>query len=219
MSTEETGGVGRAGEDRGLAMAVNLARVAREFGLTREGVARLSTAHALAMAPRVATLHNQRHPLYLHPGHTVLVLLRDAGVADPVMLCAAALTESEDAELRVGREPIRSEVGRDVEALVAEVPLPGREELAEELVRAPEPVRLVALGERLDHLRHAHLRDADEAWRRAVHEEAMRVYLPVAERTHPRLAMRYRHWGRAFARRLERGLDLREEPRHRGGGT
>ena len=199
-------------------MAVNLVRVARQFGLTQEGVTRLSTAHALAMAPRVASLHNQRHPMYLHPGHTVLVLLRDAGVADPVMLCAAALTESEDAELRVGQEPIRTEVGRDVAALVAAVPMPGSEHLAEDLVRATEPVRLVALGERLDHLRHAHLRDADDAWRRAVHEEAMRVYLPVAERTDVGLARRYRHWGRAFARRLERGLDLREEPGHRGGG-
>ena len=49
------------------------------------------------------------------------------------------------------------------------------------------------------------MREADEAWRRAVHEEAMRVYLPVAERTHPKLAVRFRHWGKAFAKRLERG--------------
>jgi (p)ppGpp synthase/HD superfamily hydrolase len=193
-----------------MAMAVNLARVARQFGLTREGVVRLSTAHAVAMAPRVATLHDQRHPVYLHPGHTVLVLLRDAGVVDPLILCGAALTESEDAGLRVGQERIRTEVGRDVAELVALVPMPGREDLAEELVLAPEPVRLVALAERLDHLRHAHMRDADDTWRRAVHEEAMLVYLPVAERTHAKLAMRYRHWGKAFARRLEHGLDLRE---------
>lgn len=190
-------------------MAVNLKRVARELGLTPEGVARLSTAHALAMAPRVAMLNNQRHPVYLHPGHTVLVLLRDAGVVDPVILCAAALTESEDAELRVARKRIGSEVGADVADLVEAVPMPRREALMEEMVVAPEPVRLVALAERLDHLRHAHMRDAGDAWRRAVHEEAMRVYLPVAERTHPRLAARYRHWGRAFARRLAYGLDVR----------
>lgn len=208
MSTE-TGGVGRAGEDRGSAMAASLARTARRSGVPPQGVARLSVAHALAMVPRVATLENQRHPMYLHPGHTALVLLRDAGVRDALVLSAAALTESEDDDLRVAQERVCGEVGSDVADLVAAVPMPGREDLTEKLVVAPEPVRLVALAERLDHLRHAHMRDAADAWRRAVHAEAMRVYLPVAERTHPKLAARYRHWGTAFARRLERGLDLR----------
>lgn len=195
-------------------MAVNLPRVAQEFGVTPEGVARLNTAHALAMAPRVTALRNQRDPVYLHPGHTVLILLRDAGIVDPVILCAAALTESEDSAFRIVPDRIRAEVGEDVAGLVAAVPMPRRETLAEELIAAPERVRLVALAERLDHLRHAHMREVDQAWRRAVHEEAMRVYLPVAERTHGKLAARYRHWGRAFARRLAYGLDLRvgEEP-------
>jgi hypothetical protein len=30
------------------------------------------------------------------------------------------------------------------------------------------------------------------------------VWLPVAERTHPRLTDRFRHWHLAFGRRLER---------------
>jgi (p)ppGpp synthase/HD superfamily hydrolase len=202
-------------EDRGAAMAVSVARTARELGVPAEAIPRLSVAHALAMAPRVSRLESQRHPVYLHPGHTMLVLLRDAEVLDPVMLAAAALTESEDAELRIAGEVVRREMGDDVADLVAAVPMPGREELLEELVIAPEEVRLVALAERLDHLRHAHMRrDLDEAWRRAVHEEAMRVYLPVAERTHGKLAGRYRHWGKAFARRLMLGLDGRsvDEP-------
>lgn len=192
-------------------MAAALARTARLFGVPGEGIDRLSTAHALAMVPRVAALDNQRHPVYLHPGHTALILLRDVGVRDPVLLCAAALLETEDEGLRVALELVHEEVGPDVADLVAAVPMPRREELAEELVGASESVRLVALAERLDHLRHAHMRKASQAWRRGIHEEAMRVYLPVAERTHEKLASRYRHWGKAFARRLQLRLDVRPE--------
>lgn len=192
-------------------MAAALARTARQFGVAQDGIVRLSTAHALAMVPRVEALDNQRHPVYLHPGHTALVLLRDVGLRDPVALCASTLTESEDDALRISLELVRREVGMDVADLVAAVPMPRREALAEELVVAPERVRLVALAERLDHLRHAHMRkDVSRSWRRAIHEEAMRVYLPVAERTHAKLAARYRHWGKAFARRLELGLDERD---------
>jgi hypothetical protein len=60
------------------------------------------------------------------------------------------------------------------------------------------------LAERLDQLRHAHLRE-DHAWWRAIHAEAGAIWVPVAERTHPRLADRYRHWLRTFGRRLEGG--------------
>jgi len=193
-------------EDRGTAMASSVARAARSFGVGPPGVALLARAHALAMAPRVRAFgHDDHHPLYLHPGRTVLILLRDVGVTDPVVLAAAALTESEDAELRIGPAEVRGAVGDQVADLVRAVPLPGAETLAEALVTAEEPVRLVALAERLDHARHAHLREADQAWRRTLHDEVGAVYLPVAERTHPRLAQRYRHWWRVFGKRLERG--------------
>jgi (p)ppGpp synthase/HD superfamily hydrolase len=183
-------------------MAANLVREARLFGMKSAGVARLNSAHALAMRPRVAGLENQRHPAYLHPGHTVLILMRDAGVLDSTLLAAAALVESEDEDLRIGLDEIRAVVGDDVAAIVDAVPLPGRAELTERLVVAPEGVRLVALAERLDQARHAHLREADGVWRRALLEEVVRVYLPVAERTHAKLATRFRHWSTAFGRRL-----------------
>jgi hypothetical protein len=128
--------------------------------------------------------------------------IRDARVTDAATLAAAAVTESEDAGFRIGPGEVRAHLGDQVADLVVRVPLPRSESLAEDLVSADEHVRLVALAERLDHLRHAHLRDADDAWRRALHAEASGVYLPVAERTHPRLAQRYRHWCRTFARRL-----------------
>jgi hypothetical protein len=193
-------------EDRGTAMASSVARTARSFGVEAAGVALLSRAHALAMGPRVRALgDDDHHPLYLHPGRTVLILLRDVGVTDPVVLAAAALTESEDVAFRIGLAAVREAAGDAVAELVRAVPLPGGETLAEALVTAEEPVRLVALAERLDHARHGHLREADAAWRRALHDEVGAVYLPVAERTDPRLAQRYRHWWRVFATRLERG--------------
>ena len=189
-------------EDRGSAMAASVSRTARTFGVSREHLPLLSRAHALAMEPRVAALADDHHPLYLHPGRTVLVLLRDAEVRDAVALVAAAVTESEDVRFRIGIDTVRDALGEDVAALRSRIPLPGSERLAEELVTGDERLRLVALAERLDHLRHAHLREADEDWRRGALAEAQAIYLPVAERTHPRLAQRYRHWCTAFARRL-----------------
>jgi (p)ppGpp synthase/HD superfamily hydrolase len=184
-------------------MAASLVREARHCGMGSAGAARLNAAHALAMRPRVARLETQRHPAYLHPGHTVLILMRDAGVVDSTLLAAAALVESEDQDLRIDLDQIRAVVGDEVAGVVEAVPLPGRAGLTEKLVVAPEGVRLVALAERLDQARHAHLRDADGAWRRALLDEVVRVYLPVAERTHAKLAMRFSHWSKAFGRRLK----------------
>ena len=99
--------------------------------------------------------------------------------------------------------PVRDTLGEAVAALVESLPLPGDDRLAERLITLDEGPRLAALAERLDHLRHAHMRE-DRTWWRAVHEEAGAVWVPVAERTHPRLATRYRHWHRTFARRLQR---------------
>ena len=188
-------------------MAASIARTARSFGMTPEGIGLLARAHALAMEPRVASLEDDHHPLYLHPGRTVLILLRDVSCLDAEVLSAAALSESEDERFRIPLDSVRTEMGERVAMLVASVPSPASESLAEELLLAEEEVRLVALAERLDHLRHGRLREADEAWRQAVHRQAVSVYLPVAERTHPRLATRYHHWGRTFARRLGTGPD------------
>lgn len=191
--------------NRGTAMAASVASAARAFGLRPDGVALVGRAHALAMRPRVRALHDDHHPLYLHPGRVVLVLLRDARVTDPTLLAAAVVTESEDADFRIAPDEVRTTLGDAVAELIGRVPMPRSDALAEVLVTAEEDVRLVALSERLDHARHAHLREADEAWRRGLHEEIGAVYLPVAERTHPVLAQRYRHWWRVFGRRLGEG--------------
>jgi len=188
--------------DRGSAMAASLARAAQTRGVDRPGVALLSRAYALAMAPRVEQLDDDHHPLYLHPGRTALILLRDAGVTEATVLAAACVTESEDETFAVGEGDIRAALGGEIARLVASLPRPRSGTWVEDLVSATEHVRLVVLAERLDHLRHAHLRAAGEEWERAVHAEGGAVYLPVAERTNPTLARRYRHWHRTFARRL-----------------
>ncbi|MEJ2206644.1 MAG: hypothetical protein P8170_21345 [Gemmatimonadota bacterium] len=185
-------------------MAASVVRTARSTGLGDDGIELLSRAHVLAMAPRTRQLGDDHHPQFLHPGRTVLILLRDVGVADAEVLSAAAVTESEDERLRVKLERVGRVLGNGVRSLVDRVPRPDSESLSESLVTAPTNVRLVALAERLDHLRHAHLRVGDEVWQRSAHAQAESVYLPVAERTHPLLARRYRHWCRTFRRRWER---------------
>ncbi len=188
--------------DRGSAMAASLARTAQTFGVDGPGVALVSRAYALAMAPRVEHLDDDHHPLYLHPGRTALILLRDAGVTEANVLAAACVTESEDDIFAVHQGDIRSVLGDEIAQFIAALPRPRSATWVEDLVSGSEDVRLVVLAERLDHLRHAHLRDAETEWERAVHAEGGAVYLPLAERTNATLARRYRHWHRTFSRRL-----------------
>lgn len=184
-------------------MAASVRSAAVAAGLDAEDVELLDRAHALAMAPRIATIEDDHHPAYLHPGRTVLLLLRDVGPLSVDALSAAAVHETEDAELRVSLDAVRAEIGSGVAEIVAALPLPGDERLLERLVTLEGEPRLAALAERLDQLRHAHLRE-NHAWWRAIYDEAAAVWVPAAERTHPRLANRYRHWQRTFGRRLEK---------------
>ena len=187
--------------DRGGAMANSVVRAARAHGLAPEGIDLLSRAHALAMSSRLGVLENDRHPSYLHPGRSVLVLLQDVGPLPAEILATAAVHDTEDDDLRVSWDAVRHTLGDSVADMVEALPLPGDQGLTERLVALDEGPRLAALAERLDHLRHAHLREDRTRWR-AIHEEAGAAWVPVAERTHPRLATRYRHWHRTFARRL-----------------
>lgn len=182
-------------------MAASVASAATGCGLGSEQVDLLGRSLALAMEPRLASIDDDHHPAYLHPGRTALVLLQDVGDVPLDALCAAAVHESEDADLRVDVESVRTTLGAPVAEIVRSLPLPGDGRLLERLVTLDEGPLLAVLAERLDQLRHAHLRE-DLEWWRAIHEEGEAVWLPVAERTHPRLADRYRHWHRTFGRRL-----------------
>lgn len=199
-----------------MAASVTDAATARRY--SAEAVAELGRAHALAMEPRLAALEDDdHHPVYLHPGRTALVLLHDVGSVPLDALCAAVVHESEDDPLRLDVDAVRSALGEGVAGIVSSLPLPGDERLVERLVTLEEPSLLAALAERLDHLRHAHLRE-DHDWWREIYAEAEAAWVPVAERTHPRLADRFSHWRRTFARRLERaGVRIGSDHRHGAG--
>jgi hypothetical protein len=189
--------------DRGAAMAKSVESAARAHGLPPAGIDLLGRAHALAMKPRVDAFDDDHHPLYLHPGRSVLVLLRDVGPLPAEVLASAAVHDTEDDDLRVPLAAVRATLADEVADIVESLPLPGDERLTERLVTLEGGPRLAALAERLDHLRHAHLRE-DPAWWRAIHDEVGAAWLPVAERTNALLATRYRHWHRTFGRRLTR---------------
>jgi len=193
--------------DRANAMAVSVAKAARRVGVPETSLDVLSRAHALAMAPRLERLDDDHHAAYLHPGRSVLILIRDAGVDDALTLCGAAVLETRDTDLRIDQATL-DRLGDALVALVASVPHPGDERLAERLVTLPYAARMAALSERLDHLRHEHLRNesspGDASGWPGLHAEVGAVWLPVAERSHPQLAQRYAHWHRTFEKRLSR---------------
>lgn len=181
-------------------MGQRLADTARAVGVAEAGVGRIGRAFALAMEPRRAQLPDEHDPAYLHPGRCPLICMEDLEMRDVALLAASTLIESERSELAVPPDRILAELGAEVAELVAEVPASGSDELAEILVVARPGVRMVALAERLDQLRHAHLW-ADPDRKRAALEEATRIYLPVAQRTDAVLERRYRWWCAMFGRR------------------
>lgn len=183
-------------------MARSLASTARSHGLAEDEVSALAGAHALAMAPRVDVLDDDHHPAYLHPGRSALILLRDVGRVDVSVLVVAALHESLDAHLRVGAEELEEQVGPAASEALASIPRPGDERLVERLLALGPGLSLAALAERLDHLRHLHVRaDLVDLWPDS-HQEVMEAWLPFAHRVHPKLAVRYAHWARTFVKRI-----------------
>ena len=174
-----------------------LERRLEKAGLAEAARERVLDANARAMLHRRDVLGDDEHFETLHPARTLLILLDDCGVHDAETLAAAAGVESEHDALRTAT----------AEAGSADVPTPASsgETLLEDLVAAPLEARLVALAERLDHARHLHLRPPAE-WA-TFHETIGSVYLPLAQRTHPRLARRYDWWWHMFRRRFLAGAE------------
>ncbi len=201
---------GGPGGDRALRMGGRVERAAEERGLSARGVRRLSHALEVAMEPRRRLLPDDHDPRYLHPARVVLILLEDVGCVDSTALAAAALVESRDWDLRVPAREILRAVDPDVARFRQTVPVPeagqGAETIVEALVLAPRRAQLVALAERLDHLRHLHLASAadghpEEAARLA--KEARDVYLPLAERVDATLHRRFRWWCERVGKRWQ----------------
>jgi hypothetical protein len=183
-------------------MARSVAAAARAHDLDERDAQTVERALRAAMQPRIERLADDHHPAYLHPGRTALILLRDVGAVDAAVLGTGMLHDSGDAPLRVTAERVSEILGAEGAAAVSSIPLPGDERLVERLIGLERGIALAALAERLDQLRHLHLReDLTERWAEA-HDEAARAWLPTAARTHPVLGRRYAHWTRTFARRV-----------------
>lgn len=183
-------------------MARSLAAAARTHGSSEADVATLGRGFTLAMRPRLQELADDHHPAYLHPGRSPLILLRDVGPVDVSVLVVASLHESLDDHLRVPAESVEAELGGAALRAIQSIPRPGDERLVERLVTLGPGLSLAALAERLDHLRHLHVRDdLMDVWA-DTYAEALEAWLPFARRTHPKLATRYAHWARTFVKRI-----------------
>ena len=178
-------------------MADRVDRIAAGAGVDRLGRDLIGKAIEAAMSPRLAAIDDDHDPDYLHPGRTAVVLLDDVGMADSVALAAACLLDTRRDRLELSDREVTEHVSPAVTAFRSAVPRSGSVTLLEDLLASEPNVALVALAERLDQVRHAHLwGDLSEA--RAAHQEVAEVYLKMAERAHARLAARYSSWCRAF---------------------
>ena len=178
-------------------MANRVDQTAAGAGVDRLGRDLIGKALEAAMSPRLAAIDDDHDPDYLHPGRTAVILLDDVRFADPVALAAACLLDTRRDDLEPSDPQVTEHVSPAVTTFRSAVPRSGSVTLLEDLLASEPDVALVALAERLDQIRHAHLwGDPSEA--RAAHQEASEVYLKMAERTHARLAARYTSWCRAF---------------------
>ena len=82
------------------------------------------------------------------------------------------------------------------------IPRPGSDDLVERLLGLSRGVALAVLAERLDHLRHLHMReDLVDLWA-DTHIEVSGAWLPFCARIDKQLTVRYAHWVRTFAKRI-----------------
>jgi len=181
-------------------MADRIDRAAAMQGVDDAGRLLVERGFRTAMLSRLEAITDDHHPDYLHPGRTAAILLDDVGLNEPVALAAACLVDTQRPDLEAAGPRLLEQVSQGVLDFRDRVPRPGTERVLEGLLASEPQVLLVALAERLDHLRHAHLWH-DEAAARAAHGEGSAVYLAVAERTHPLLARRYAHCCRAFGKK------------------
>lgn len=88
------------GLDRARRMGQRLMREMERAGLSQEANGSVVAAYHRSMDLRQTRFPGERHPGYLHPARTVLILLRDVEERDPDTLAAAAITDTwwEEAE-------------------------------------------------------------------------------------------------------------------------
>lgn len=181
-------------------MGRRLARTARRLGVDAEGRALVLDAFSVAMEPRRARIREDHHPDYLHPARTALILMDDTGESGPITLAAAMFAETRDPTLAAAPGVMRV-ISAEAAEMAAEIPVPARaDRLLEALLALPPPSLRVAAAERLDHVRHLHLRARSE-WQ-IWHGSTREMYVPVTRRVDETLAARLAWWCDMFARRF-----------------
>jgi hypothetical protein len=198
-------------DQRAQAMAARLTRAAAQAELTPTDTARLKAAFEYGHDQRMRLLDDPHHAHALHGARTALILLEDAGFTDPDGLALAVLFESRFLELVLDADSIRRLAGDRAATFAASLPIGDEQDVALEMLLTAEPAAsAVALAERLDHARHLHL-EPRVGWPN-FHANFEAVYLPVSDRTHPRLARRCRWWSAMFARRYLRSRGVAPDP-------
>ena len=180
-----------------------MARTMEEAGAGPDVVDAVRRVHAVANAPRTAAFDDDHEPLYLHPGRSALILLIDHGVVDPDLLALAMVHDSSGAALEPTDAELTalSDLGARLVAARRDLPRSGDPHLLEDLLALDAGPLAAALAERLDHLRHLHLRPVD-AETRGAWREARDVWSPVAGRVGGVFERRYGWWVRKFEGRF-----------------
>lgn len=158
---------------------------------------------ARSLAFRDERIDDDHDPRLLHPARTLRILIADEACHDAAALAAAAFVDSLDPELvPVPELDLREPAAAAAVELLRAVPHPAGDamETLEALVIAPVPAAVTALAERLDQVRHVHLR-RDQSWEHHL-QEVRSAWLPAALRLAPQLARRFARWADAFERRL-----------------
>ena len=115
-------------------MSARVERTARAAGVDGSGRDLIRSAIETAMAPRLATIEDDHDHDYLHPGRTVVVLLDDVGLYDPVALAAACLLDTRRLELEAPDRDVSDHVSPAVTAFRNAVPRSGSDALLEDLL-------------------------------------------------------------------------------------
>jgi hypothetical protein len=152
-------------------------------------------------------------PRFLHPGRTVLILLEDAQVKEPHLLCAAPWLDTWEPTNPPEPKAWPPPPEPAVRQVLARIPLlseglggardPGEESAwLEALLGLEAPLLALTLAETLDHLRHLHLRAKEDPSRARAAARAEEVFLPLSERLGETLARRFRWWCGRVGRQL-----------------
>ena len=174
--------------------------------LTEEDALLVRAALEPCLAERDVRIADDHDTRLLHPARTIRVLIADAQCRNAAALAAAAFVDTADPDLVPPFDFVAPHHGRidvyAVRAVLSQVPVPvaGSDDLLERLVTAPADAAVVALAERLDQVRHLHLRP-ELPWEEH-YAQVREVYFPAAQRLAPGLARRMHRWADAFERRL-----------------